>query len=1859
MTKHYDELSGRIAKLVVDKEDMEKVIQEGGSIPEAYEALVFTDYEKANTLWRHTGTLKAKWIEVVGAKGKFPPIPNGTVLLEQLNEVEAFLLERINEHRRTSLGAQGPLASTGIGTASHVRSGSSLSTVSGHDVSIPGVDLVGNDIEDVNIDPNSKPGPNYDLDLSAYFAERGTIFDQPSTSKGPSPRSASKTVTIDPPNKSGGGSGGGNSDANNPPADQDGSSGTGGNAGSGNGSGGTGGAGGSSGAGGSGGDGGDGRGPNKPTGPNDTTKGDAEDDDEVDEEDEDRLFLETLFSIGAHSRPNDDGDDDPSDSSSDDEGFFNRRTLKRLNRQLNDALQTFRQNYRPARVNHNANTSGLTPFNRHLVRDLPVFSGEYLDFPEFFELFLRSVDRTDLPTSYKLIYLKKHVDKETLKLIKTYTARDYNKAIQRIIEKFTGLTSVMQHIRECLYKLPRIKHPYDLESLTELTEQLRSIQTLFGLYKLDKGFEMEVFRHFYDRYPNWMTDKFMSRLGHKLPELKPFLKVLDAHVKDLRVRSLYKLSKGNQSARGHNKSYNTFYDKYDKGRFRRRNYANQGTANEAQLVQAPTTNTSNNPQRQQGNRGNQGYRANQPNSHGIRNQGRRNNNNQYRANNFPRRNNNNQRAANTEQVANVNVYDDDSSDSTVGLRGLYSRCGQIYALENEEECKCVDIDFEINGSRLTVKFLLYDDRSTVILGMGVKRAFKIAIDYDSTVLQFDEPRQTYTQLSTYFNGSLMGVEMDYDLPMEVGLIIQENASVFVENSGKIGKINSEECHLHLTSEIPITLRPYRCTQADQANIDAQVGELLKKELIRESNSPYSFPVLMVDKKDEGQKTRLCINYIKLNEVTESEHFPMPKIDDMKDLFLNAVWFTTIDIASGFHHVAMHEADKRKTAFSTMNGHYEWNRMPFGLKNAPIVFQRIISNLLRKHKFQSFATNYIDDIIVFSKTFEEHLSHLQQLLRMVAEENISLKLSKCQFAKTSVVYLGFLISKNTVEPMKSNTEAIEKASPPTDLKSLRGFLGKVNYYQKFIPNRAVLLHPLYQLLKKNKTWKWEEEEQEAFQKVKGILTSYPVLRIFDPSFKTFLYTDASRQGLGAVLKQSDPSDSSGTQHAVGYFSKSLNPHQLNYSTTELELLAIISAIDYWHYYLIGRHFLIFTDHLPLKSVNKIGKPNTRLFNWAIRLRQYDFKVEYRPGDKNQEADFLSRHPIKQLQDLTSGMVFWLDEEKVEQAQRNCSATDLPKNVFVTEFNGQRRLVYRHEDLVKDYLPDDYCREILTELHLIKGHLGYKSLELHFSRRYYNPRLQSIINSIIKACPTCAQVKAQTRKYGTMGVIGPACEPFEIIHIDTKSGFKANHQSANGLVERVNRTIVDRLRCKHLESPKRCWTTLLNEVVDEYNHSIHSSTLFTPSFLLTGVDKENLFTEEPLHVARLKALEHSNQVHEENTQRFSDRLDPDLDVGEPVYVQAKHALNRGMLDPRFEGPYLIEGKLGHTTYEVNRGEVINLIRESCVTVSEVKALGMNSKHVNRLNRHALIGKRELLEREKRFAILAAAIGGLVSYGIISIEHYFENKGVTANEEAMDKQLSADIDLLRQNNQKVQHYQKLLLDALDQTIMQQQRMQSAYQGEAESARILNAILFSISEMKIHLEGNPFLSLSPVTYWTSHQCEFMEPNVLVMKFDIPRIEKTIKILEAVPFFIMGLNDEGLECMKTYNGIKYVIWDTRTDCTRDLFRTSVHSFGGSLILSLILHLAFFLIIICFVYQMAKMEEEIRAIRLVQGAYVPRRPDYLPLNSRGRVERQKRSKEEEDLFQVNQIPRQADLPRQKPQNRWTQYHPDLGPRMAG
>lgn len=267
-----------------------------------------------------------------------------------------------------------------------------------------------------------------------------------------------------------------------------------------------------------------------------------------------------------------------------------------------------------------------------------------------------------------------------------------------------------------------------------------------------------------------------------------------------------------------------------------------------------------------------------------------------------------------------------------------------------------------------------------------------------------------------------------------------------------------------------------------------------------------------------EKRSVCVDFRDLNRLIVPESQPFPLIDDMIIRTRDCAWFTALDINSAFWSIPVRVKDRIKTAFVTQQGHYQWCNMPFGLKTSPAIFQRILSGIIRRHNLTEFCSNYIDDILIFSKSFDEHLFHIERLIKAIISEGFKLKFIKCNFAQHSVRYLGHVISKNTVRPLSDNLVAIGKFPTPTTRKNIRQFLGKINFYHKYIPNAARILDVFHNLLRKDVPFIWTPLCQTTLEKIKSYLTSSPILAIFDPSLPISIYTDASGCGIGAILKQ---------------------------------------------------------------------------------------------------------------------------------------------------------------------------------------------------------------------------------------------------------------------------------------------------------------------------------------------------------------------------------------------------------------------------------------------------------------------------------------------------------------------------------------------------------------------------------------------------------------------------------------------------------------------------------------------------------------------------------------------------------------------
>jgi hypothetical protein len=390
-----------------------------------------------------------------------------------------------------------------------------------------------------------------------------------------------------------------------------------------------------------------------------------------------------------------------------------------------------------------------------------------------------------------------------------------------------------------------------------------------------------------------------------------------------------------------------------------------------------------------------------------------------------------------------------------------------------------------------------------------------------------------------------------------------------------------------------------------------VQELLIVGVIRPSTSPYSSPVVMVLKKEGSW--RMCPDFRALNKLTIKDKFPIPVIDDLLDELSGAQFFTKLDLHSGYHQICMKEADIPKIAFRTHEGHYEFVVMPFGLCNAPSTFQSLMNHVF--HPFLlHFVLVFFDDILIYRKTWTDHLTHVDQVLRLLSQHQLFLKQSKCAFGASKVEYLGHLVGKDGVKVDPKNIESMQDWSHPKTLKILRGFLGLTGYYRKSVKNYGKIATPLMALLKKN-SFTWTPGVAQAFQTLKMAMCTTLVLA--HPDFtKTFvLECDASGKGIGTVLMQEG--------RPLAFTSKQLSEKNLGKPIYEKEMLAILHVVELWHPYLLGQHFQIKTDHQSLKYFLEQRISSQEQQKWVTKLFGYDYEIIYKKGKDNVVADALSR------------------------------------------------------------------------------------------------------------------------------------------------------------------------------------------------------------------------------------------------------------------------------------------------------------------------------------------------------------------------------------------------------------------------------------------------------------------------------------------------------------------------------------------------------------------------------------------------------------------------------------------------------------
>ncbi|CAH9099513.1 unnamed protein product [Cuscuta epithymum] len=508
--------------------------------------------------------------------------------------------------------------------------------------------------------------------------------------------------------------------------------------------------------------------------------------------------------------------------------------------------------------------------------------------------------------------------------------------------------------------------------------------------------------------------------------------------------------------------------------------------------------------------------------------------------------------------------------------------------------------------------------------------------------------------------------------------------------------------------------------------------MLNSGVLRPSTSPYSSPVIMVKKKEGGW--RICGDYRALNKITIPDKFPIPIIEELLDELGEAQVFSKLDLKSGYHQIRMKESDIPKTAIRTHEGHYEYVVMPFGLTNAPSTFQALMNHILKPY-LRKFVLVFFDDILVYSRNVEEHREHLGKVLKVLQENQLVVNRKKCYFGQKELAYLGHIISGIGVSADPSKIQDMLNWKRPQDVKGLRGFLGLTGYYRRFVKGYSRIAKPLTDLLKKD-GFKWTREATSAFDELKVAMTTVPVLANPDFNKMFIIETDASGQGIGAVLMQEG--------RPIAYMSRVLSNRNQNKSVYERELLAIVMAVQKWRPYLMGRSFEVHTDQKSLKFLMEQRLMGEEQQKWITKLLGYNFSIKYKPGLENRAADALSRKASYQALSVVSFQEWQgLEEELLQDTRCNQLIQNLVSQPESQPgFKLRKGLIYYKDRLM---LPKKFARinQVLKEFHdsACGGHAGYLRTLKRISSVLYWEGMRQDIQDYVKSCEVCQRNKYQ--------------------------------------------------------------------------------------------------------------------------------------------------------------------------------------------------------------------------------------------------------------------------------------------------------------------------------------------------------------------------------------------------------------------------------------------------------------------------------------------------------------------------------------
>lgn len=700
-------------------------------------------------------------------------------------------------------------------------------------------------------------------------------------------------------------------------------------------------------------------------------------------------------------------------------------------------------------------------------------------------------------------------------------------------------------------------------------------------------------------------------------------------------------------------------------------------------------------------------------------------------------------------------------------------------------------------------------REEVILGQDWLIANDAVIDTKMKCVHFG----SHQRKTAYFVGTpaektvpLPRIENGFPAPLQNTFehMISDFRNVFDETAQNRTKTDNHT--IRLRSNKPINIRPYRYSAEKKKIISEQIQEMLSQGVITPSTSEYNSPIVIVKKKDG--RDRFCVDFRKLNDATESEAAVLPVIQETLADMGNASIFSTIDLKSGYWQVPLNVESRKYTAFTAPDGSsFEFRVMPFGLKNAPATFQKLMTRVLAGY-LHLFTAVYLDDIIIYSKNMEEHLYHLRLVFERLQQNQLSCAIDKCRFGVSDLPFLGHRLTRTGSAPLPEHIQHLQNAAVPRTRKELRSFVGTLNWIRDYVPKCAELISPLTDLLKTNRRYTWNSSAGEAFQKIKDAISKPLELDRPDFSQPFFVQTDASGKGIAAVLFQMD----NGKRRIITYGSAKLTATEQRYHVNEQECLAVVWALRRYRSFLEGQHFTLVTDSRSLLWLNATKDSRAKLTRWALLLQEFDFETVHCPGTNNELADALSRNPSDHTTASlpTSDRLLPPEHEQtfaeeppamntletativdtVLEAQQadpeiqakitrwlHLSATGPATtserklmNEYIVEDGILRRRINGRCPLV---VPVNAREKVLYAVHdsIDAGHPGAEETTRQLERRFYFLQMRNYVRRYVSSCSICASCKRGTLQSKAPLRPRPPARPWETISIDAMGPYPA--------------------------------------------------------------------------------------------------------------------------------------------------------------------------------------------------------------------------------------------------------------------------------------------------------------------------------------------------------------------------------------------------------------------------------------------------------------------------------------------------------